>query len=252
MTGSAPSAIRDALTRTAPSGGSTPSSFVVAPAAVGGLAVNTRFLQRNNVRPGLAMASVGASQLATGASHVLLGLAFGYVTGTQRTASTSPSSSTAVIGGLLTTAVLLLLVTAIRQLRKFVTTRVRALFAGVVPRMLDLLQQPVKLMTGFGGTLLLNLSFIACLDASVWAFGHSLSYPTIAVAYLVGTAAGSAVPIPGGIGAIETALATALSWAGLPAAVAFSAVLLYRLLTFWLPVLAGWAAFTYLIRKELL
>ncbi|MFE1787922.1 YbhN family protein [Streptomyces sp. NPDC059525] len=228
------------------------ASFAVAPAAVGGLAVNSRFLQRNNVRPGLAVASVGASQLATGAIHVLLLLTFGYVTGTQHTTSLSPASSTAVIGGLLTAAALVVVVTTIPRLRGFVTTRVRALLAGVVPRMLDLLQRPTKLLKGFGGILLLNLSFIACLDASVRAFGDSLSYPTIAVAYLVGTAAGSAVPTPGGIGGIETALVAALTLAGLPAAVAFPAVLLYRLLTFWLPVLPGWAAFTHLIRQNML
>ena len=59
-------------------------SFVklVAPAAVGGVALNTRFLQRAGVRPGLAVASVGASQLFGLGSHILLLLAFGYLTGT--------------------------------------------------------------------------------------------------------------------------------------------------------------------------
>ena len=228
------------------------SSFVVAPAAVGGVALNARFLQRNRVRPGLAMASVGASQLATGASHVLLLLAFGYVTGTQHTESLSPSGSRAVIGGLLTAAVLVLVVAAVPQLRRFAGTRIRALFAGVVPRMLDLLQRPTKLVTGFGGILLLNLFFIACLDTSTRAFGHPLGFATVATVYLVGTAAGSAIPTPGGIGAIEAALAAALTLAGLPSAVAFSAVVLYRLLTFWLPMLPGWAAFTYLTRRKLL
>ena len=198
------------------------------------------------------MASVGASQLATGASHVLLLLAFGYVTGTQHTESLSPSGSRAVIGGLLTAAVLVLVVAAVPQLRRFAGTRIRALFAGVVPRMLDLLQRPTKLVTGFGGILLLNLFFIACLDTSTRAFGHPLGFATVATVYLVGTAAGSAIPTPGGIGAIEAALAAALTLAGLPSAVAFSAVVLYRLLTFWLPMLPGWAAFTYLTRRKLL
>ncbi|MFC7592313.1 hypothetical protein ACFQYP_57740 [Nonomuraea antimicrobica] len=43
-----------------------------------------------------------------------------------------------------------------------------------------------------------------------------------------------------------------LTVAGLPAELATSAVLLHRLLTFWLPVLPGWAAFTYLQRHEAL
>lgn len=62
-------------------------SFVklVAPAAVGGVALNTRFLQRAGIRPGLAVASVGASQLFGLASHILLLLSFGYLTGTEKT-----------------------------------------------------------------------------------------------------------------------------------------------------------------------
>ncbi|MCD9876450.1 hypothetical protein [Streptomyces guryensis] len=64
--------------------------------------------------------------------------------------------------------------------------------------------------------------------------------------------AGQICALLGPNGAGETALATALTLAGLPAAVAFSAVLLHRLLTFWLPVLPGWAAFTCLMRKRLL
>ena len=61
-------------------------SFVklVAPAAVGGVALNTRFLQRAGVRPGHAVASVGASQLFGLACHILLLLLFGYLTGTER------------------------------------------------------------------------------------------------------------------------------------------------------------------------
>ncbi|WP_078943160.1 lysylphosphatidylglycerol synthase transmembrane domain-containing protein [Streptomyces aureus] len=228
------------------------SSFALAPAAVGGIALNTRFLQRNQVRPGFAVASVGASQLAGGVGHVLLIVVFGYATGTQDTTLLSPSSATTVIGGLLAATVLALAVAAVPPLRRFVTTRVRALFSGVLPRLLDLLQQPAKLVTGFGGILLLNLAYIACLDASVRAFGHSIGFAPLAFAYLVGSAAGSAIPTPGGIGGVETALASALTLAGLPASAAFSAVLLYRLLTFWLPVLPGWLAFSHLVRKQLL
>ncbi len=43
---------------------------IVAPAAVGGVALNTRFLQRSGVRPGLAVASVGASQLFGLGAHI--------------------------------------------------------------------------------------------------------------------------------------------------------------------------------------
>ncbi|MCM2576165.1 lysylphosphatidylglycerol synthase transmembrane domain-containing protein [Streptomyces meridianus] len=225
-------------------------SFVklVAPAAVGGVALNARFLQRAGVRPGLAVASVGASQLFGLGSHILLLLTFGYVTGTEH-ASSSLSPSRTVIAGLLTAAVLALVVTAIPVLRKFVVTRVRALFAGVVPRMLDVLQRPQKLLTGIGGMLLLTAMFVMCLDASIRAFGGELSYATIAVVFLTGNALGSAAPTPGGVGAVEAALIAALTLAGLPYEIAAPAVLLFRLMTFWLPVLPGWLSFSHLTRK---
>lgn len=223
---------------------------IVAPAAVGGVALNTRFLQRSGVRPGLAVASVGASQLFGLGAHILLLLSFGYLTGTEKTTSLTPSRT--VIAGLLTVAVLALVVTAIPFLRKFVVTRLRSLFAGVVPRMLDVLQQPMKLLTGIGGMLLLTGANVMCLDAAIRAFddgNQQLSYASIAVVFLAGNALGSAAPTPGGVGAVEGALTLGLLAVGLPKEVAAPAVLLYRLMTLWLPVLPGWLSFNYLTRK---
>ncbi|MDR6976694.1 uncharacterized protein (TIRG00374 family) [Streptomyces sp. 3330] len=223
---------------------------IVAPAAVGGVALNTRFLQRAGVRPGLAVASVGASQLFGLGCHILMLLSFGYLTGTEKTPSLSPSRT--VIAGLLTVAVLVLVVTSVPFLRKFVVTRVRSLFAGVVPRMLDVLQRPQKLVTGIGGMLLLTACFVMCLDASIRAFGDestSLSIASVAVVFLAGNALGSAAPTPGGVGAVEATLTVGLIAVGLPKEVAAPAVLLFRLLTLWLPVLPGWLAFNHLTRK---
>ncbi|WP_408907271.1 lysylphosphatidylglycerol synthase transmembrane domain-containing protein [Streptomyces cavernicola] len=224
---------------------------IVAPAAVGGVALNTRFLQRAGVRSGLAVASVGASQLFGLGSHILLLLTMGYLTGTEKTPELTPSRT--VIAGLLTVAVLVLVVTAIPFLRQFVATRLRSLFAGVVPRMLDVLQRPQKLLTGIGGMLLLTAMFVLCLDASVRAFSTdetvSLSLASVAVVFLAGNALGSAAPTPGGVGAVEATLTFGLVAIGLPKEVAAPAVLLYRLLTLWLPVLPGWLCFNQLTRK---
>jgi uncharacterized protein (TIRG00374 family) len=225
-------------------------SFVklVAPAAVGGVALNARFLQRCGVRPGQAVASVGASQLVGLGMHILLLLGFGLIAGTANS-SDVPSART-VITVLLVAAVVVLIVTAIPRLRRWVFHQLRTLFIGVIPRMLDLLRTPSKLATGFGGIVLVSLAFIACLYTCVLAFGGSAGFAAIAVVYLAGNAAGSAVPVPGGIGTIDAALILLLSSAaGVPGAVAGPAVLMFRLLTFWLPVLPGWGSFSYLQRR---
>ena len=225
-------------------------SFVklVAPAAVGTVAINTRFLQKRGIPPGPAVASVGASQLVGLGSHISLLLLFGYITGSQAAPTLTPSRGLVI--ALLAVAVLILVVIAVPPLRRLVTTRLRKLFSGVVPRLLDVLQTPRKITEAVGGTVMLTLSFVICLYACVSAFGGDASFTAVAVVFLAGNAIGSAAPTPGGLVAVEGALVFGLTAAGVPYAIATSAVLLYRLLTFWLPVLPGWASFTWLQRHD--
>lgn len=226
------------------------ASFVklVAPAAVTGVALNTRYLQRAGIRPGPAVASVGASQAMGLGAHVVLLLVFGFITGSSANATDLAPSRTVVIVLLAVAAVAAVMAT-IPGVRRMVTTRLRSMFSGVIPRLLDVLQSPKKMATGMGGTLLLTASFVVCLDASIRAFGGTLGWTAIVVVFLTGNALGSAAPTPGGLGAVEGALSLGLTISGLPAETATSAVLLFRLLTFWLPVLPGWAAFAYLQRR---
>jgi uncharacterized protein (TIRG00374 family) len=227
-------------------------SFVklVAPAAVGAVAINTRYLQKHGIPPGPAVASVGASQLIGLGSHIGLLLLFGYITGSQAAPSLTPSRGLVI--ALLSAAVLILSVLAIPPLRRLVTTRLRRLFSGVIPRLLDVLQTPRKITEAVGGTVMLTLSFVICLDACVRAFGGTPNFTAVAVVFLAGNAIGSAAPTPGGLGAVEASLVFGLTVAGVPYPIATSAVLLYRLLTFWLPVLPGWASFTWLQRHNAL
>jgi uncharacterized membrane protein YbhN (UPF0104 family) len=227
------------------------ASFVklVAPAAVTGVAVNSRYLQRSGVRPGPAVASVGASQLSGMMVHILLLVVFGFVTGSSHNATDLAPSRTVVIV-LLAVGVLSAAAAAIPRIRRMVVSRLRPMFSGVVPRLIDVVQTPRKIVTGMGGILLLTTAFIVCLDASIRAFGGSLPWTAIIIVFLTGNALGSAAPTPGGLGAVEGALSLGLTLSGLPVETATSAVLLFRLLTFWLPVLPGWAAFAYLQRKK--
>jgi len=72
-----------------------------------------------------------------------------------------------------------------------------------------------------------------------WAFSRSVPIAKIGLVYLTGSAIGSIIPTPGGFGAVEAGLTAGLTAAGVPVAV--SAVLLFRLLTFWLTIPFGWA-----------
>ena len=71
----------------------------------------------------------------------------------------------------------------------------------------------------------------------------TISYPRLGLLYLTASSVASAAPTPGGLGAVEAALTAALTGVGVPPADALSAVFLFRLMTFWLPVPFGWLAF---------
>ena len=61
-----------------------------------------------------------------------------------------------------------------------------------------------------------------------------------------GGALGSLGITPGGIGLVEGTLCVGLVSTGVPAALALAAVLLYRLVSFWLMTAVGWFVLLYL------
>jgi len=227
-------------------------SFVslVTPAAVGVAALNIRYLRRAEVAPADAVASVGVSQVIAGAVHLILLGIFAALAGSSNAFAFRPPGWAYIALAVLLAAILAAL--AVPAGRKLLLSRLASTISQVIPRLLDIAQRPAKLAQGIGGALLVAAAYIACLAVSVRAFGGSVPIVAIAVVYLTGSAIGSAVPTPGGIGAVEAALAAGLTAAGLHSAAAISAVLLFRVASFWLPVPLGWAALNYLQRREAL
>ena len=223
---------------------------LVAPPAFGSVALNARFVQRQGVEPALAVASVGLAQVSAFIVHTTLLIVVGIVTGTSAGVELIPSTTLLLVVGLiLALAASTFLIPAVR---KAAMERVRPVFARILPRLFEVLQTPSKLAVGMGGNLLLNLSYIAALAASIRAFGAELPIAAVALVYLAGATLGSASPTPGGLGAVEAALVAGLTAAGLDGGTAVSATLLFRDVTFWLPVLPGYFAFGYMQRKQMI
>ena len=228
------------------------SSFVtlVTPAAVGGAAVNIRYLQRRKIPAAIAAASVGVSQVAAFVMHISLLVIFIALSGTSESNPIKlPVVAYFIIAGVVAIAGT---VAALPAGRRLLRARVAPTINQVLPQLLQIAQHPRKLAEGIGGTLLLSAAYIGCLAVCVRALGGSLPIASVAVVYLTASAAGSLVPTPGGLGAIEALMSAGLTAAGMHGAAAVSAVLLYRLLTFWLPVPIGWLALKYLERRQVL
>jgi len=228
------------------------STFVtlVAPPAVGGVATNTRYLQKAGVKPALALSSVGVSQVFVFGSYTVLIFAFGLFTGRQAQADLIPNRIVLLAVTALLAAALVAM--AVPLSRRIIIARLAPLVTSTLPRLLQMLRSPRRIALGLGGALLLNLAYAGALFAAVRAYGGDLAYPTVGFVYLAAGAIAAAAPTPGGIGAVEAALAAGLTTAGLPGSTAVSAALLFRAVTFWLPVLPGWVSFTWLQRHDAL
>ena len=220
---------------------------VVTPAGVGGIAVPMQYVQKAGVESAVAVASVGVSQIFVLAVHLTILLIVAVVAGTSPQTAFNPPTEVLVVVVLV--AALLVIAATLPRGRKLLREKVWPLISRVTPRLLEVFQTPTRLATGLGGAALLTLANCAALYASVEAFGGGIPVATVFLVFLVGFAIGSAAPTPGGVGGVEAVLAAGLTAAGTSGGVALSAVLLFRLATFWFPMVPGYISFNYLTRS---
>ena len=213
-------------------------SGLVAPAAVGNIALNTRYLQTSGLAPAVAGASVGVAQVAQFCSYFVLLVVAGVLAGTGPAISFSPSP--VLVAAILAVLIIAIGLLAVPRVRSLITDRVVPQIRSAVPQVLATFQHPKKVVQLLGGALILDVSFVASLVCATRAFGSDAAIPAVAVVYFAGAIIGSAVPTPGGLGGIEAAMSAGLIAIGVPGGVAVSAVLLYRLATYWLPIPFGW------------
>ena len=110
------------------------------------------------------------------------------------------------------------------------------------------LRSPRRAAVLFGGSAATTLLYVLTLGVSLAAVDAEVPFVPLFAMYLASTAAAAASPTPGNLGALELAMTGGLTTLSVPAGTALGAVLIYRLLTFWLPLLPGFVAFRYLHR----
>lgn len=97
-----------------------------------------------------------------------------------------------------------------------------------------------------------SIGYWAFDNAVLWATFHAVGVSppltVILMGYLIGQL-GGALPLPGGIGGIDGGLLGTLVVYGTPAAATAAAVLIYRVILFWLPLAFGAIAFASLRRS---
>jgi hypothetical protein len=86
------------------------------------------------------------------------------------------------------------------------------------------------------------------LACAIRATGQPVPWHSLLLVYGAGAAVGSTGITPGGFALVELALTAALTAAGLHRSTALAAVLTYRLVNFWLILIAGWILMAVLAR----
>jgi uncharacterized membrane protein YbhN (UPF0104 family) len=227
------------------------ASFVAlaAPAGIGPAALNLRMLTRRGVQTSLAVATVALVQVSGFVVTIVLVVILSVASGDGGALRALPSTSVIVV--IIAIVLIGAVAFSIPGLRRYLLAKIRPTFNQIWPRLSELLSTPWRLALGLAGNALMTMGYVLAFDSALNAFGAEVSLIDAAVVFLVGNTVGAMAPTPGGLGAIEVALVTGLTTtAGVPAAIATSAVVLFRVATYWARIPIGWVAMRYLQKNN--
>jgi uncharacterized membrane protein YbhN (UPF0104 family) len=221
----------------------------LAPSGIGAGAVNLRFLRGCGLT--LARTSAALALYALAESVVRVALLLVLLTVFPNALHLDrllPGADVLLLVGAVSAgavAVTLVLV-SVRRVRRFV----RGFVVTALTDVRSLHTRPSRALALWGGSLAFPALQAVSLVAVSNALGLPVSAPHVAIAYLAATCLAAGIPAPGGVGSVDAALAVALVAAGAPAATATSAVLAFRIVTVWLPLLPAALTLGVLVRGK--
>ena len=238
----------------------------VTPASAGGVLINTRFL----LRQGLSVGEAAAAVMVRGLAYVAVSIGCVAALGPSVAASFGARVASAItdtdtgwpaLAGLV---LVLLIVTGLRlwQRRGLVAARfmrshtaqrvlprARAAIDDAARTTRQLARSPMRSILLILLAVAVKAASVLTLLAALWAFHGDVGTWRVAVVYLVGVTTAEAIPVPAGLGTVDAALLAGLVGAGATAGATLAAVIVFRLLTFWAPVIPGAIASDVLRRR---
>jgi undecaprenyl-diphosphatase len=225
------------------------SSFAnrLAPSSIGGTAIHVRFLERAGLTRARAVASVTLDFTAGLIVHVIAFIAIlPFFHGINR--NIDPPDNAPLLIGL----TMLLGLAGIIMRARIVPRRFKESLHTAQSSLAATLRMPGRAAALFGGSAGVTAANTIALWCALRSVGATTSIVDTTIVYLGATAIGSLSPTPGGLGALEAALVTGFGRVATPASTAAAAVVIYRLISFWLPVLPGLVAFTKLRHRDMI
>ena len=229
----------------------------VLPAGSGGIAVNVRFLRKLGMTRESALAAQALSSTVGLINHMLLLMAALALAprASQRLGVHLPEvpAMTTVVGVLGCIGLGLVLAVVLR--RGLATRRRLARALGVLRAealaLRRVLRDPRRAAELWLGSVSAPLLHSLILVFVLRALSCPMSAGLVLLVYLAASAVSGLVPSPGAIGALDVTLSAGLVAAGAPTPSALAAVLIYRLVTVWGPLVPGACVLGVLVRRKL-
>ncbi|MEV6010211.1 lysylphosphatidylglycerol synthase domain-containing protein [Streptomyces sp. NPDC051976] len=224
----------------------------LAPAGIGASAVNLRFLRTQGlplVRSSAALALYSLAE-SVGRVALLLVLLLAFPHALHLRGLLPDRTALLISAAALAVAVCagVVVLVCVRRLRAAVTTFVAAALTDAR----TLHGRPSRVLALWGGSLAFPALQAAGLAAVTLALDMPVPATHAALAYLAATCLATMVPTPGGLGSVDAALTFALVAAGSSTATAASAVLGFRIITVWLPLVPAALTLGALVRRRVL
>jgi uncharacterized membrane protein YbhN (UPF0104 family) len=243
----------DVRVATAVQGAAAAANRII-PAGLGAIAVNLRFLERRGLPRSAGVATIASIKLVEGAVHFAALALVGALLGDSRLTASVIGPARDTVGGigaapLCAASGALVGAVGLLASRRRIRDRLRVPLTTFGAHLRALTHSPAR-ASALGASLLgTKAAQVIALTASERAFGGQVGVLSVAMVYLVGTTVAGVAPTAGNVGAIEPALAIGLTAAGGAAGPMVAAVLVFRLITYWLPVIPGVVALTALRRR---
>lgn len=221
----------------------------VLPGGIGGTSLNAKYLTKSGMEAADASAVI-ATQGVIGFAMFSIPLAlFLFLNGTDLSHLIHFKLRILyLVIAVVIVIILALIIMAITKLRQFVFKKL----LEFVESIRNVTTPSRELGLAALSSLAVTLAYITCLYASFRILGVPLGINGAVLVYATAVIAKSAVPTPGGLGPLEAAMIAAMIGLGVGRDLAFSAVIIYRLATFWIPIPFSLLAYKYINSKKLI
>lgn len=214
------------------------------PAGAGALGVNYAFLRHHKHTQSEAVAVVAMNNTLGFIGNMLLLVCILLTTSIRPQRFQMPHLN--YLGFAIAGLLFMIVAWLVRRFRDKIHRFLREVIVGLIAYRYHL----PRLLLALAASMALTILYTLCLQASLLAVHIHLPIAMVFVVMTLGVTGSTVAPTPGGLGGAEAGLLGGLVLYGASGSDALAAVLLYRIGTYWLPLVFGGVAFAAAVQRR--